>query len=124
MIQGTEVHQMLNSDPGLLVGRDRFTNVEFNGTFYVNTEIDDDYAGIVFNYQSNKRFMLISWKQRTQPYWETYPIKSTARAGLQIQMVKSQTGPGPMLRNALWNSGNTKKQVCSVSVYVCECVCV
>ena len=100
---------MLNSDPGLLVGRDRFTNVEYNGTFYINTEIDDDYAGIVFNYQSNRRFMLVSWKQTTQKYWND--AGREAMAGLQIQMVKSSTGPGEALMNALWSSSNSKRQV-------------
>ena len=63
----------------MMIGRDRFTSVEFNGTFFVSTHLDDDYAGFVFNYQSNKRFMLVSWKQRDQKYWKTYPFRAYGR---------------------------------------------
>ncbi len=80
--QGTEVRQTASSGPGILVGKDRFTNVEFNGTFFVNTFLDDDYAGFVFNYQSNKRFNLVSWKQRSQRYWKSYPFRAHAEVSI------------------------------------------
>ena len=109
--QGTEVKQMRNSDPGMLIGKHAFSSVEFNGTFFVNTEIDDDYAGIVFNYQSNKRFMLVAWKQSNQSYWQRSPFSAYATAGVQIKVVQSDTGPGPMLRNAIWHSRDTPREV-------------
>lgn len=109
MLQGTEVQQNLNSDPALLVGYDTFSSVEYSGTLYVDTVVDDDYVGIVFNYQSNRRFMLVSWKQSTQSYWNS--DTAAASAGLQIRMVKSNTGPSRRLMNALWSSQNTKRQV-------------
>lgn len=102
---------MLNSDPGMLIGKDVFSSVEFNGTFFIDSNVDDDIAGIVFNYQSNRRFMLMTWKQTNQSFWMTSPTVANAKSGVQIKVVKSKTGPGDNLRNALWHTGDTKRQV-------------
>ena len=106
--QGTEVHQMLNSDPSLLLAQDSLSDVEFTGTFYVATTKDDDYIGLVFNYQSNRRFILVSWKQRSQTYGRSGPL---GRAGLQVHLVNSRTGPSRNLIRALWATGSTNDQV-------------
>ena len=121
--QGTTIHQMINSDPGLLIGPHSYSSVDFSGTIFVDTALDDDYIGVVFNYQSNKRFMLVSWKQREQRYWENTPFTATAKAGVQIQRIRSKTGPGATLRNAIWKTGHTRKEVCvCVCVHVSRCV--
>ncbi len=110
ILQGSEVHQDINSDPGLFIGEDSFSSVEYSGILYVNTKQDDDYVGLVFNYQSNRRFMLVSWKQSTQTYLDR-DNGLVAKAGIQIKTVKSNTDPGVRMMNALWYTGNTKKQV-------------
>ncbi|KAI6650257.1 Thrombospondin-2-like [Oopsacas minuta] len=101
LAQGKEITQDLNSDPGLLLGNDRFGCVYFEGTFFVNTETDNDYAGFVFSFQSNRKFYLVTWKQEGQRYWAN---NGYAYPGLSIKLVDSTTGPGPELRNAIWSS--------------------
>ncbi|XP_019638162.1 PREDICTED: cartilage oligomeric matrix protein-like, partial [Branchiostoma belcheri] len=61
--EGAEIVQQVNSDPGLVLGSDYFGNLDYRGTFFVNTQVDDDFVGFVFSYQSNSRFYLMSWKQ-------------------------------------------------------------
>ena len=103
-------------------------DVEFNGTFFVNDKDDDNYAGFVFNYQSNKRFIIVAWKKTNETYKTRTPFISRAMSGIQIkvyhtknsqddtdniilQVVNSKSGPGGKLRNALWKTGDTGNEV-------------
>ncbi|XP_019856518.1 PREDICTED: cartilage oligomeric matrix protein-like isoform X2 [Amphimedon queenslandica] len=104
---GAEITQHKNSDPGLLIGMDSFHSVLYTGTFFIEKNSDDDYAGFVFNYQSNKRFIVVMWKKTNQTYWISSPFEANAFAGIQVKVVDSNKGPSTHLRNALWRTGNT-----------------
>lgn len=62
-------------------------DVEFNGTFFVNDQKDNDYAGFVFNYQSNKRFIVVAWKKTNETYGIEKPFISKAMSGIQIKVL-------------------------------------
>lgn len=109
--KGAEIVQTMNSDPGLAVGFHRFGGVDFEGTFFVDTEIDDDYVGFIFSYQDNAHFYTVAWKKNTQTYWQATPFRAVAEPGIQLKLVKSNTGPGQMMRNSLWHTGDTSDQV-------------
>ncbi|KAI8515732.1 hypothetical protein Bbelb_065450 [Branchiostoma belcheri] len=102
--EGAEIVQKVNSDPGLVLGPNYFGNLDYRGTFFLNTQVDDDFVGFVFSYQSNSRFYLMSWKQAGD--------SSGGQAGVQLKLVNSSTGPGDDLSLALWKGeevpGQTK----------------
>jgi thrombospondin 2/3/4/5 len=109
--KGAEMVQTLNSDPGMAIGYDSFSGVDFEGTLFVDTDVDDDYIGFIFSYQSNRRFYAVTWKRNAQEYWDKKPFLAYAEPGIQIKLVNSKTGPGEDLRNSLWHTGNTTDQV-------------
>ena len=51
--------QTLYSDPGMAIGRESFDYVEYSGTLFIGNNIDDDYAGFVFSYQSNRLVVFV-----------------------------------------------------------------
>ncbi|KAL5003959.1 hypothetical protein ScPMuIL_017415 [Solemya velum] len=109
--EGAEIVQTMNSDPGMAISYNSFSGVDFGGTFFVNSEVDDDYAGFIFSYQDSSSFYAVMWKKSTQTYWHPSPFRAVAEPGIQLKLVKSKTGPGEILRNALWHTGDTHDQV-------------
>ncbi|XP_052796018.1 cartilage oligomeric matrix protein-like [Mya arenaria] len=109
--EGAEIVQTLNSDPGIAVSYSGFSGVDFSGTFFVNTDTDDDYAGFVFSYQDSASFYAVMWKKERQTYWHSTPFRAVAEPGIQLKRIRSSTGPGEIMRNALWHTGDTPDQV-------------
>lgn len=111
--EGREIVQTVNGNPGLLISYTKFGRVDYGGTFFISDNTDDDFAGIVFGYQSNRKFYVCSWKKITQSYnvkdGSPYP-RSVARKGINLMAIESHTGPGVSLRDALWETGNTINQ--------------
>ncbi len=85
-IQGKQIMQTINSDPGLAVSYQAFDGVDFEGTFFVNTNTDDDYAGFVFAYQDSASFYTLMWKQGLRTYWEATPFRAVAEPGFQLKV--------------------------------------
>lgn len=80
--------------PGLAVGYTAFNGVDFEGTFHVNTQTDDDYAGFICGYQDSSSFYVVMCKQREQTYCQATPFRAVAEPGTQLKAVKSQTVRG------------------------------
>ncbi|KAK2581037.1 hypothetical protein KPH14_006084 [Odynerus spinipes] len=108
---GAEIQQTLNSDPGYAIGPDVFGGVDFEGTFYIDDDNDDDFVGFVFSCQSNRRFYVVTWKKADQPYWEATPFRAIGDAGILLRLVDSETGPGLTLRNSLWHNQDVPNQM-------------
>lgn len=70
-----------------IAGDVMFNGVDFNGTIRVGTQHDDDFIGLVFSYQNNKQFYLVSWKQSDQVYWEMKPFRASAIRGIQMKVI-------------------------------------
>ena len=51
------------------------------------------------------------WKKAAQTYWQSTPFRAVAEPGIQLKAVYSNTGPGEMMRNSLWHTGDTPNQV-------------
>ncbi|UYV72528.1 COMP [Cordylochernes scorpioides] len=127
--KGAEIVQTQNSDPGIAVGKltsprygarwsnllcpgyNGFGGVDYEGTFFIEDEEDDDFVGFIFSYQSNHRFYVVAWKKAEQTYWMTTPFRAVGEAGIHIKLVDSKSGPGENLRNALWHTGDTSEEV-------------
>ena len=57
---GKEIHQLNNSKPSLAFGHEVFGEVEYDGTFYVDDNKDNDWIGYIFSYQDKSNFYLFS----------------------------------------------------------------
>ena len=49
--EGKEIHQYINSAPGIAIGSDKLAAVEFEGTIFVGCCSDNDWVGSVFSFQ-------------------------------------------------------------------------
>ena len=49
--EGKEIHQNINSAPGIAIGNAKLSSVDFEGTMFVANNWDYDYIGVIFSYQ-------------------------------------------------------------------------
>jgi hypothetical protein len=50
------------------IGKQIFGSIKYSGTVFVSTEKGENYVGIVFGYVNNRKFYLLSWKQKNYNY--------------------------------------------------------
>lgn len=60
------VTQIVNADAAILLSDFNFSNGQMDGTWRVNTTVDDDFIGFVFGYQNSEHFYLFDWKKADQ----------------------------------------------------------
>ena len=66
-------------------GKQSYSDVEYSGVLHVNTDVGDDYAGVVFGYQNNKRFYVMMWRNENKNYGNTSYLAGTR--GIQIKVL-------------------------------------
>ena len=100
--KGREIHQEINSAPGVAIGKDRLSSVEFEGTMFVsNNTWDNDWIGVIFSYQDSSNFYLFM------------SSKNNSRQGpWQLKRINSKTGPhvGTQLSSAIRSEQTTTNQ--------------
>ena len=54
--EGKEIQQLVNSAPGIAIGRAKLAGLDFEGTFYVgpHSPLDNDFIGIIFSFQVSR----------------------------------------------------------------------
>ena len=69
---GKSVTQNINGRPTFFISPEDFINVELTGSFTVNDDWDNDFAGFVFGYQApltdmvTQKYYLFDWKKENQ----------------------------------------------------------
>ena len=86
-LQGKEA-QLVNSStissPVMMIGQDTLGPVDFRVTTFVNGDDGGNYLGLVWGYQSNRKFYVAMWKH-------TNLNKNTVYAGIKGLQIKAST---------------------------------
>ncbi|XP_071121965.1 uncharacterized protein [Mytilus edulis] len=106
---GREIYQLADTNgPSMLIGSQSYSSIRYSGTIYVRSDIGDNYVGIVFGYNSNRKFYLVSWKTKNYNFdLKTY---QAGIKGINIKVIDSNTGPGIDLAYGLWHSSSKENQ--------------
>ena len=68
-----------------ILGKQRYSDVEFSGVLHVNNDEGIDYFGMIVGYQSMKKFFLVLWRHENINFRnETY---KAGIKGIQIKKV-------------------------------------
>jgi len=104
--EGKEITQKINSRAGLAVGTERFSDVRFKGTLYINTYRDDDCVGIIFGYQNNKKFYVLSSARQ-----KTMQRRSKYQGNWQLLRVHDKIGhPSEALQDAIFKQKSSHEE--------------
>ncbi|NEP56504.1 MAG: tandem-95 repeat protein, partial [Symploca sp. SIO2G7] len=82
----TVVRQVVNSDASLFLSDFDLVNERIEGTWRVDTNVDDDLTGFVFGYQDAQHFYLFDWKQ--EPSNDNY---RTDGVGMRIKVINADS---------------------------------
>ena len=66
-------------------GKQSYSDVEYSGVLHVNDDKGIDYLGVVFGYQSNKRFYVVMWRHQNMNY-KNDSYKAGTR-GIQLKVM-------------------------------------
>ncbi|XP_074619049.1 uncharacterized protein LOC141877908 isoform X1 [Acropora palmata] len=109
---GLDVEEVTNTSskhPSMLIGSPRYGPVDYSGVLYVKGSEGSDYVGVVFGYQSNRKFYVVMWRRENSNFQASN--SQTGIKGVQLKIVDSNVGPGFSLAQALWHSGDTTDEV-------------
>lgn len=93
------VFQSQNSDPGVFYDATASQGQQLSGEITVETNFDDDLVGFVLGYQSgdltaaSTDYILIDWKQTTQPFYSACDDSIDGLVGLSISRVTGDLNP-------------------------------
>lgn len=54
----------------LFVGTTKYGPVDYTGALYVKGSDSSDYVGVVFGYQSNRKFYVVMWRRENSNFQE------------------------------------------------------
>ena len=89
---GTSVYQTENDDPTFFVSPNTYINTSIQGSFEIQSTVDDDFVGFVLGYEDpnsgtgygENKFLLFDWKQNSQ-YKSS--CDGTADAGMTLTQI-------------------------------------
>ena len=105
--------QKLNSAPGIAVGKESMSGVEYQGTLFIGDPYDDDWVGVIFSFQVSWWsivtiiltiiLLYLNLFQNTSSFYLFMASKAGSGKGpWQIKRVNSTTGPiGSILSDAI-----------------------
>ena len=87
-----------------IAGKQRYGEIEFTGTFFINEQDDEvgHYIGFVFAYQNNRQFYLVSWRQDNRNY-----LTTTYKAGIGSVQIKVNFYLFLFMRYKHWTQHNS-----------------
>ncbi|XP_067687415.1 uncharacterized protein [Haliotis asinina] len=97
--QGREVRQEATTRrPIALIGPQALDHMDFYGTTFLEDDVCEGFIGLIFGYQSARKFYLITWRQNFKNFDYNGGMK-----GLQIRLVDAGFDVGLTLANALYH---------------------